>query len=386
MDPITNQPVIAFYDATSTDPYLARRAFSGTVGDCGPGNSWKCYTQATAEDVGQYLSLALDSQGLDKVVAFVQGSHQNRLLFENMDESYKLDDGSPDIGDWIGYNNSLKFDLNDNWWVSYYRMLPSPSNQLRVAHYVGVGNGNCGDWNFAQCEVIETGTAVGYYSSLSVRGDNAAFVAYRGAGGVLKLAYKSSTPTGNCGPGGNTWVCLTIDSSANVGNWISLDMADCTGAHCLESDQIAYYDLTHQTLKYAKYVGSNGNCGPGNSWRCDVIDSIGYSGLAMGVSRAVDNDSPTIAYLDENDSANTVLKIARPVIGAGNCGPSNTWRCTTIDNGARPGSSPHSVGAYASLGIDPVTHFASIAYYDATAGDLELIEERLLSFLPAVVK
>jgi hypothetical protein len=35
---------------------------------------------------------------------------------------------------------------------------------------------------------------------------------------------------------------------------------------------ISYYDETNFTLRVAQYVRNGGNCGPDNSWRCEIVD------------------------------------------------------------------------------------------------------------------
>jgi hypothetical protein len=68
----------------------------------------------------------------------------------------------------------------------------------------------------------------------------------------------------------------------------------------------------------------------------------------------------------------------------GNCESvtgSSHWYCNLVDNGIYPGNPLlHSVGAYVSIAVDPLTLFIAIAHYNSTAGDLNLAKERRQSF------
>lgn len=66
-----------------------------------------------------------------------------------------------------------------------------------------------------------------------------------------------------------------------------------------------------------------------------------------------------------------MLKEARYVFSDENCSLATTPRhryCSLVDNGLYPGDPfLHSVGAYVSIAVDPITNFAVIAYYNSTA-------------------
>jgi hypothetical protein len=138
----------------------------------------------------------------------------------------------------------------------------------------------------------------------------------------LKYAYHVGSG-GNCGIG-NAWKCSTIDATEYaVGRFGSVHVP----RNAQDKLQIAYYDATNGKLKYAQSVkGGKGNCGDGDFY-CTFIDTMGYFYQA-DVSLAVDsNNYPMIAYTGKYPqfSGSPTLKVAQPV-GApgasnGNCGP-----------------------------------------------------------------
>jgi hypothetical protein len=131
---------------------------------------------------------------------------------------------------------------------------------------------------------------------------------------------------------------------------------------------IAYYisnSLGNDSLMYAYFVGSGGNCGEegyAGKWQCDTIQS----GSGMGQYASLDiswDDQAYIAYYFES-SGN--LKLAY-YAGIGNCGPSNQWQCNTLD-----GTDGTDVGMYASLKApQSAGGVIRIVYYDKTNGHLK---------------
>ena len=95
---------------------------------------------------------------------------------------------------------------------------------------------------------------------------------------------------------------------------------------------ISYDDGDNHVLKYARILGSGlGNCGPSDAWQCDVIDS--GADVGGGSSLILDeNDDPIISYYD---LTNGTLKLATPATSGGNCGPGNTWSCIVVDEKAQ---------------------------------------------------
>jgi hypothetical protein len=286
----------------------------------------------------------------------------------------------------LGAGNAITHDSLGTIHLSYTRSSPTPST-LRYAKYVGTG-GNCFNNNYPKfnCEFIDGNIGSGANTSIDTSYYNLPSIAYRGPNGELMLASKLTNLTGNCGPS-NSWRCIVIDSSVDIGNYIDLHVPKCFLV-CNDAMQIAYMNKTTGILRYARNVGSGGNCGSGGSWECTSISSIGFDPVGMGISLKVYNGQPLIAYMDHDDTGHDVLKLTRPVGSGGNCAFS-TWLCTTIDDGYRGMSSGqpvyHNVGRYASLALYP-SGDASIAYQDHTSRYLVLAEEVNALYLPAIGK
>jgi hypothetical protein len=140
------------------------------------------------------------------------------------------------------------------------------------------------------------------------------------------MGYAQRSLSGNCGPG-NTWGCYPTSTSPDAGHCASLGL-DTPGV-----PHVAYYDAGK--LAYATCVGSGGNCGRLNAWRCAEIDDMGAASHKRDVSLAVGSDGfPTIAYhkyIVGGQFPAVTLSVARPAtstgLESGNCGPQGLWQC-----------------------------------------------------------
>ena len=283
VDPASGTAYISYYDAKDKNLRMAKHVGSG--GNCGPSNSWSCQVVDSEGDVGQYTSIAISPTNGQPAIAYYDADNGALKYI-----SYSCVAGSCQWeGETIdspgafrisndGLYNSLKFDTNGIAHIGYYVSSYFGDDDLMYAHYVGSG-GNCGVGASAgkwQCDVIESGNQVGKYASLALNGSNQPRIAYYDGGNrALKYAY-SGASGGNCGPGGS-WQCYVIDGGgdADMGRYASLHIDKGSS----ENPHIAYYDATSHRLKYAHYVYSGSNCGPsgvaGFGWRCDGIDDMG---------------------------------------------------------------------------------------------------------------
>ena len=269
---------------------------------------------------------------------------------------------------------------------------------LHLAKEVSSG-GNCGvgaDAGKWQCDIIDflTGTGMGQYASLGLGYNDAPYMSYYDAAGAnLRYAHSVNAGTGNCGTG-NNYYCQYIDITGDVGRSSSLTAPRSS----TDIPRIAYYDKTNGYLKYAFPTSSGANCG-GGAWWCGKVDTIG-AGITspIGISMALDeNGSPIIAY--ENAAAElapSILNIARPagVFGLlnGNCGdvPPGSWlqywQCNTVDNAAY-GSGYVNLAAYTSVAVSP-SGLATIAYLETddyyTTDHLKIAYQRFPVFLPLI--
>jgi hypothetical protein len=412
-DPGDGTPYVSYYDVTNGDLMLTSPVSSG--GNCGPNNSWWCRSVVTIGDVGQYSSIDIYTAPLAWKLGIAYYDNTNHSLqyalyscFFSCTWYYTTVDSSSDPGDTIGQYASLKFDSNGSPHIAYYAYDDADAWPDIFANYglkyAHVSSGSCGGGAW-QCDFVENSIfQTGLYPSLDLNGANEARIAYYyAANGDLRYA-SAGASGGNCGPGGNTWQCDTIDgdtgSNPDVGLFPSLYVDKV-----IDNPKIAYYDKTNGNLKYAEIPSGNDTyaCGPLISglfhlWRCVPVDSMGANLIShVGVSLAVDSAGyPIIAYQDASvDLAPAGLKVARPApavglpLGIGNCGAPppgglfNWWQCETLDYGG----AHSSVADYVAIGISP-SGLAMVAYSDYEdyydEFNLKVAYQRLQVFLPLI--
>jgi hypothetical protein len=118
----------------------------------------------------------------------------------------------------------------------------------------------------------------------------------------------------------------------NTGQHVSVAIDPSTGV-----TYVSYYDATHGDLRMAHYVGSGGNCGPSGSWHCQTVDSDGDVGQYSSI--AVWEGKIKIAY---HDATHGSLKYA-----LASYGPTGSWWIQNVDKE----TPPINTGLYASLGL-----------------------------------
>jgi hypothetical protein len=395
--------MISHYDATNGDLRMAR--FQEVGGNCGPHNRWHCTLRdGDVGDVGQYSSLALGPiLPIWKSSVAYYDAGDGALDYEGIVGSAPGGIGfgpidSPGLaGFTAGKYASLALDSSGDPHIAYNYRTPVSGGQefLKYATATPGGTGNCGSglqegkW---QCDTIDSGAVSrGRYASLDLNGANTPGIAYyNGFSHDLWWAREGGTAP-NCGPGGNTWTCLEVDTEGDVGMFASHVWDDSSGI-----PSIAYFDATNEALKIATFVLSGGNCGFGSGWQCDEIDDMGanISDDHQRISMALDPSGyPVIAYQQTSDVGPAVLKVARPAVALGldhgNCGPEDpfsTWQCDTMD----AGGTHSSVGHYLDIAVNGAG-LATIAYYEADSynlsGNLKVAyQRRVFRFLPGVMR
>ena len=390
--------LIAYYDATNKDLKMARLVGSG--GNCGPGNTWSCETVDSDGDVGKYASIATGGQLLGNPGIAYYDATNYALKFaaywctpHTCSWSISTLQSGNSLGMKRGWFASLKFASDGTPHIAYYATSLS-GQSLRHAYYVGSG-GNCGESDTWQCDTIDSGTDIGQYASLDLDdADQVRIAYYDGGNGYLKYAQQVSSG-GNCGPS-NTWSCDTLDSTADVGRSASLRVNRETG----NQPAIAYYDKTNGQLKYARWVGSGGNCGYNSStfeyeWQCDALDDMGVASSPVGTSLALDEQGyPFIAYQDASDDQSpATLNVARPTNALdkiqGNCGPKvgllYTWQCDTMDGGGSwTDEADYASIAVASNGLATIAYHEIDSYYNG--GRLKIAYQSFRIFMPVIIR
>ncbi|MBI4043804.1 MAG: hypothetical protein HY393_03285 [Candidatus Diapherotrites archaeon] len=320
-------PYISYYDATNADLKLAKKVGAG--GNCG-GGRFSCITideppgSAGQADVGSYSSLAF---------------------------------------------------LGNTPYISYYDIF---SHNIKIAYEVGTG-GNCGPQGSWQCDVIDTLTLTPLldnnpYLSLAIIFQGVPYISYIKPkpggvpGGDLRVAHKVGIFTGNCGPQ-NSWQCDLIKPLSNGKSTSITSYGSKPYVAYIEEDVDA--NAVALKIAYNVGVGVGGNCGPQNTWKCELIDADLYTNYNSNISLTVD-PSTGIPYVSYYDPVNNDLKLAHRVGSGGNCGSFTgsggqtsfgIWQCEAIDVAG-------NVGEYNSLVQESGNFY--ISYFDQTNLDLKL--------------
>jgi hypothetical protein len=343
--------------------------------------TWARWTIDSTPNTGEYSAFVLISGDKPRFAYSAGGADPSQLHYAfpitptmgtcGPSLSYRCDtidtSGSPDLA-----GIDLRVGTDGIPRLSY-----SLSSRLKYARSVGSG-GNCGPGNSTWlCESVDGGAsyAAGYYNSMrldaATGNPRISYYVQDYNYGDLKYAAFGVSP-GNCGTG-NSWKCETIENVGDVGWDTALTLTAAGQA------RIAYYfcgttigpPCDAGDLRVAQQVGSGGNCGDANSWRCDGIDTTGDVGWQSSI--AIDStDRLYIAYFACGTMSNCsdvgALRFAYQVPSGGNCGPANTWQCDTIDTG----SGSDVVGQHAALVLVGPSNTPYITYLDATNNQLRL--------------
>jgi hypothetical protein len=305
--------------------------------------------------------------------------------------------------DFVGTFNSIQLSSSGHPHISYF---DGSNTALKYAYFNG---------SIWLKETVDSGPSpgVGRYTSLALDSSNHPHISYYSSTDTaLKYAYHN----------GAVWLTEIVDGSGvledlgrytslaldgadrpyisyyDVANsalkyaylsgtvWISetVESAGSVGWYtslALDSagrPHVSYHNASNTVLRYAYRVGSGGNCGPGNSWECTTVDNLGTTGTYT--SLALDsNDEPHISYFG---LTLTEVRYAHYVVSGGNCGPDNDWECLEIDdvtaNGGPTSLSLDQVGDphIAYLYYDPFvpTYDLRYAFYDGSTWITETVD------------
>lgn len=387
IDQDSNDVYVSYYD--NTEQNLRSATYVGSGGNCGVDNSWKCRTMDQAGNVGKYTSIAVNPQNNHIGIAY--HDHDELALQYTTGACYEpsclwqlstIDIGSSLASENDGLYTSLVYQSDGRPAIAYYTSKLTGDDFLKLATYVGSG-GNCGQ-----------DSAAGKWDCQIVASGN-------GVGKFASLALDSAEDrhiayydSGNdslmyansIGGSYNSFEIL----SKEAGQYASLAVDTDHG----DARHIAHYDKANNKLEYAKYVGSGGNCGyffNEYRWQCDEIDDMGSEPSSpRGVDIAVDKAGyPIIAY-----GSAYALKVARPVealgILVGNCGPVDlfyTWQCDYINIPfSGKGQANYASIAVNSAGLWTSAYYGNFSKDTNDDGDMKVTYQRLQLFLPLVTK
>lgn len=166
-----------------------------------------------------------------------------------------------------------------------------------------------------------------------------------------------------------SWTEITVDSTRDVGTYLSAAIEPLTGAPFL-----SYYEGVAGDLWFAHYVASGGNCGPASSWHCQLVASTGDVGKynAIAVHRSGSGD--VSAIISFYDATNYDLKVAQA-----DCTDTCSFVISTIQSGASiTPRGLHTAVAYSPSGVPWISYqsmfatgneAARVAAYVGTGGN-----------------
>jgi len=237
----------------------------------------------------------------------------------------------------------------------------------------GGGNPVNAPWFFQTIEAVN-GEKVGQHTSIAFnKGTTTPYISsYDQTDQELHLIYPVSS-NGNCGPG-NAWYCEIIDSEGDVGQYSSIDYYNDFSAYGRKIG-IAYHDATNSALKVAIWSCSLISCG----WQVSTIEPGSGDIYIYGrfVSLKFDSTGDAyIAYNLKNSVGDDHLKFAQYVGTGGNCGidgAANQWQCDFVESG------DDGVGNFASLALTS-NDVPYIASYHMPDGVLRLCNRPTFSW------
>lgn len=377
----TGTPWIAYVDATNSSLKWAKRVSSGGTGCFSA--TWNCSTIDSAAghtfSGGNQLALQFDDSGTawvayydsnasykDLRVAKYVGSGGSGCATGVTSWTCTSVDTPNDVGSYL----SMAIDRSGAPWIAYY---DATNTALRIAHYVGSGGTGCtaSAWT---CTAIVTANSSGTWSSIAIDRQGSPWVAYRIATGTKLgvaryLGVGATSTTNGCNAGG--WSCYSVDTTGNTGTYTSITFDGSGSAY------VGYYDTTNTKLRMAKFVGSGGGSGAGcgasssTAWSCTTLDNT-VANIGTFTSMATDSSgAPWIVYKDVTNSNRMVAHY----VGSGGTGCASgvtSWTCGVL-NQAGGGA---TYGGQPSIAIDS-SGAPWISHYDATSGYL-LLDKLLL--------
>ncbi|MDD5687103.1 MAG: carboxypeptidase regulatory-like domain-containing protein [Elusimicrobia bacterium] len=319
---------------------------------------WSLQTVDSGDDVGDFTSIALDSNNYPHIS--YHDNTNNSLKYAKWNGT-AWSTTTVDTG-FLGEDTSIALDSNNNPHISYR----SNSDGLKYAKWTGTV------WSTS---TVDSSSLSGWYTSIALDSSNNPHISYYDAMNY-DLKYSSWT--------GTSWVISTIESDGDVGTYTSIAVDSKNYPH------ISYCHSTNGQLKYAKWTGTawststvvvggyyssisldsndyphishSDNISPGlryskwdgASWTTDLVDTVGQVGFYTSI--AVDsNNYPHISYYRSGGAGLFGLKYAKWT--------GTAWTTESVD-------AVGDVGWYTSIALDSNDN-PNISYRDFTNSDLK---------------
>ncbi|MFW2387914.1 MAG: hypothetical protein ACN4G0_06240 [Polyangiales bacterium] len=288
------------------------------VSEQGPDASWVLTSPDSSDEVGMHTSIAFDGDGLPQVAYYNASNKDLMLAQQNASGVWTVEVVDGQQGD-MGKYASLAFDAGGATHISYYD--EGNKNLMYATRQVGE------DWDFTVVDQDEKGQ----YTSLALSQSGVPYISYYDAD-TRNLRLASQEQDGS-------WRTRTIASTGDVGKYSSLAFDPLGTLH------ISYYDETNRDLIYATEAIAG-------FWIFEAVESVPnvgkYSSLAFDAQRGAH-----VSYYDETDRD---LKVAHRL-------SNGTWSIQPVDTVG-------DVGRYTSIAIDALGQ-AHVSYYDVTNRDLK---------------
>ncbi len=409
-------PMLSYSRAGLHRIYEAFPAPPDVTGNCGLNNTWYCTSYYDSELVpGTVSNMATGLYGPDTFGVkwvFQAGGYLRGATVEFMNDMSYVTNNWENLIQLSKFGGVLVGTPSLQMVGGHYRLAAIirgggdfPEYSLVYMYYIGnVANNTCKASGFAyQCDVIAT--SVGYNSmgspSFQMAPDGTVGIAYYywyNGGGELWYAYPHTNSIkwpSNCGPGGNTWRCISIFAGNHPSGTIGQVVKFAFGPTGSDRGIVFTYDdtLIDVTLYHADYVGSGGNCGSDKTalgtttskWKCTDVAILGdlASWYTPSYSIAVDPQGySVIAYNDDpEDLAPVFLYVAYPKARVGI--PSPGWIAQEIDG---VWQTEVATGAQAALSLNSAG-LGFVGYLqeeDYVLPDLKIAWQPFQIFLPLI--
>lgn len=188
------------------------------------GTSWSKQILDNSDNIGGYISLALDPDN-HAHISYFDDDYNNNLKYVQYTGSawFQI---TFDYADKTGYYSSIAVDKDSHVFISYF---DESTDRLKMVSFHN-------DDLDIKIETVDPKSAAGEYTSIALDSLGRPHIAYYDFFNKdLKYAWWT----------GSAWVITTVDSSGDVGKYASLALDSSDLAH------ISYYDYTHNSLKYA---------------------------------------------------------------------------------------------------------------------------------------
>jgi hypothetical protein len=333
--------------SNSVDSQVKVASISQENANCpvGVANDWFCDPVTAQYDTGKYISGVRGSDG-NTYLTYLKDWDGGMIFARGNSSAYSFYTFPNNTSANVGFAVSLDLDTAGKPHFAYQN---TTELSTRYARSNPASAGDCGDdagsrW---QCMVVDNVGSSGDYIAIAVNPDTGLPGIGYYIGGAAKLAYATFN-------GISTWTPVNVDTNSNP-FYISQALDPIT-----HSPRIAYFDQSHQILKYAYYVGSGGDCGGAAlAWKCEAVTGVIGDGGAVSLAMTTDGKA-VIAYGDAGASVNIAYEVTS---GGADCGGTNPakWHCDAVEVGITP--------IYDISLVLTSTNIPRVVYADGNDGD-----------------